>query len=143
MPFLRYRTGDMASFSNVPCPCGLQKPVVDGLYGREGDFVISASGQRFSPNILTFPFDTANGLGIWESQVVQPAPGHLTVRLVPLAGYPDHSLALAKRHIADGLSQRLNETFTIDFEIVSQIERQARGKFRWIISEVGGGTPAR
>ncbi|MCX5672197.1 MAG: hypothetical protein NTU94_12840 [Planctomycetota bacterium] len=143
MPLLRYRTGDMAACSAEPCSCGIKSPVVERLHGREEDFVVSASGKRFSPTILTFPFDTASGLGIEESQVVQTAPGHLTVRLVAIAGYPDHSLALAKRHIADGLSQRLGGTFTIDFEIISHIERQAHGKFRWIISGVSGGTPSR
>jgi phenylacetate-CoA ligase len=143
MPLLRYRTSDMASFSAEPCSCGIKSPVVERLHGREEDFVVSASGQCFSPTILTFPFDTANDLGIEESQIVQTVPGHLTVRLVPIASYPDRDLVLAKRHIADGLSQRLGATFRIDFEVVARIERQARGKFRWIISGVSGGASSR
>jgi len=133
MPLIRYRTGDVAAWGEGSCSCSLDRPFLAGLQGRDDDFVIGANGRRFSPTILTFPFETAEG--VEESQLVQRAPGRLLVRLVPAPGFSDRGLGAARALIATDLEQRLGGGMSITFEIVECIRKGPNGKLRWIISE--------
>lgn len=132
MPLIRYRTGDIARLSDEPCACGLRSPYIDGLQGRDDDFVFTADGRRFAPTILTFPFEDC--AGVEESQLIQPAPGKLLVKLVAAQGYADASLAEARRYITEDLTHRLGGGIEIDYEIVPEIPKQPNGKFRWIVA---------
>jgi phenylacetate-CoA ligase len=133
MPLIRYRTGDVATLGETPCSCGLDRPFLAELEGRDDDFVVGANGRRFSPTILTFPFETAEG--VEESQLVQLAPGCLLVRLVPAPGFPDPGLGAAQALIARDLEERLGGGMSITFEIVDFIRKGPNGKFKWIVSE--------
>lgn len=133
MPLIRYRTGDIGRFSPKPCPCGIDSMCIDALRGRDDDFVVNATGTRYAPTILTFPFEECAGVA--ESQIIHPRPGRLLIRLVPEAGFPDRTLAAARHHICSDLVTRLGGAVTIDFVIVPEIEKQPNGKFRWIVAE--------
>ncbi len=45
-PFIRYDTGDMATFSAEPCPCGRQSPIATYIDGRVESFVFTPDGRR-------------------------------------------------------------------------------------------------
>jgi phenylacetate-CoA ligase len=36
-PLIRYRTGDLSSYTNKPCPCGRTSPRLSGILGRVGE----------------------------------------------------------------------------------------------------------
>jgi phenylacetate-CoA ligase len=134
MPFIRYRTGDVAVLANDPCPCPLKSPVLGQLHGRDIDFVVGPSGRRFSPTVLTFPFDYTPCIA--ESQLVQDRRGHLLVRLVPEVGTKPTDLAQARRFVENGLQELMGGGMHIDFEIVSAIEKGRTGKYRWVLSRI-------
>ena len=48
MPFIRYRIGDLGSYSDEPCSCGLGFPLLASLDGRADDDIILPSGKRVS-----------------------------------------------------------------------------------------------
>ena len=50
MPFLRYRTGDLAGgWIDEPCPCGRTWRRLDKIVGRADDVIVLASGRRVLP----------------------------------------------------------------------------------------------
>ena len=133
MPLIRYQTGDIGRVGTERCACGLQSPYIDALQGRDDDMVIGSDGRRFAPTILTFPFETAEG--VEESQIVQRGPGRLLIRLVPAATYSDPQLRAARSFIRADLHKRLGGRVSIEFEITRRLEKDASGKFRWIATE--------
>jgi phenylacetate-CoA ligase len=134
MPFIRYRTGDVAVLGDDPCPCSLKSPVLGQLHGRDIDFVLGPTGRRFSPTVLTFPFDYTPCIA--ESQLVQDRPGHLLVRLVPEVGAHLTDLEQARRFVEKGLQELMGGGMNIDFEIVTGIQKGPTGKYRWVLSGI-------
>jgi phenylacetate-CoA ligase len=132
MPLIRYRTGDVGRLALEPCECGIDRPYLEELQGRDDDFVTGTDGTRFSPTILTFPFETAQGVD--ESQILHPAPGRLLIRLAPAPGYADRELRAATAFIRSDLEGRLGGGWQIDFEIVPEVAKAPNGKFRWIVA---------
>jgi len=132
MPLIRYRTGDVGRLATEPCECGLDRPHLEELQGRDDDWVAAADGTRFSPTILTFPFETVEG--VEESQIFHGSPGRLLIKLVPAPGYPDQELRAATSFIRADLDRRLGGGWQIEFAIVPEIAKDSNGKFRWIVS---------
>jgi phenylacetate-CoA ligase len=126
--FVRYRTGDLASWSERACACGRFTPVLRNIEGRVGDVVIGAHGRRVGR--LT---SALNGLpGVAMAQFVQPCPGALRVRVVP-----DGVLTEGVRdEICRRLRQRLGSEMRIEVEQVASLQRTPRGKVRSVISEL-------
>lgn len=51
MPLLRYRTGDIASITTEPCPCGRMTARIRGLRGRRDDMVIVRGVNVYPSNV--------------------------------------------------------------------------------------------
>src|SRR5262249_39797356 len=45
-PLIRYRTGDLATWSDETCPCGRQMPILKEIFGRQEDVVVLRDGRR-------------------------------------------------------------------------------------------------
>lgn len=126
-PLIRYRTGDKAILSNEACPCGRQMPVLEELVGRLEDVVIGRDGRemvRFHGIFVGLPH-------IREGQVIQEALTDFRLRLVVTEEFNDEDRAAVTKRFADRLGP-----IDLHFEIVDEIERTERGKFRAVISKV-------
>lgn len=56
-PFIRYRTGDMASIRRGRCRCGSSFPRLSRILGRSNDFLTDTGGNRISPYALMATMD--------------------------------------------------------------------------------------
>ncbi len=56
MPFIRYRTGDVAQFDNTSCGCGRHLSIMKKIQGRTMDFVVTPGRQ-----VATRPFPDLRG----------------------------------------------------------------------------------
>ncbi len=129
MPFLRYRTGDIATLrEGRDCPCGRSRPILESIDGRIEDHVVTPDGRRLGRLDHVFK-DT---LQIREAQLYQPSPERLVVRIVPRPGYGDRDQDYLERE----LRSRLGRDILIHYEQVESIPRSANGKFRAVISDV-------
>jgi len=127
-PFVRYRTGDLVAWSDRPCPCGREMPVLAGIEGRLDDIVIGADGRRVG-RLSTVPKHLD---GLVFTQFVQDRPGAVLVRVVtegPLQ--PEVEQELLNR-----LHTRLGTETEIEIRRVESVERTARGKFKSVVSSV-------
>ena len=126
-PLIRYRTGDMAVLSAESCACGRSMPVVDQIVGRLEDTVIAGDGRetvRFHGIFVGLP-------GVREGQIIQETISDFRIRLVVDQEFGNREMDIIRHRFQERLGQ-----LKLVFELVNQIERTERGKFRAVISHV-------
>jgi len=130
MPLIRYVTNDMTTLLDRSCSCGRQLELMDDVATKAEDVLTLKDGRMISPSVLTHPFKPLES--IEGSQIVQQAPDHVVIRIVPAANY-DTSLG---GHLIREFKERLGDDVHIDVQIVDRLEQSSRGKFKWVISNV-------
>lgn len=122
MPFIRYRTGDIARLAGTQCEqCRRSFLILDEIEGRVHDALISRTGRRHM---------LPSGLGgelfnaVKQLQYYQDEPGKVTLRIVAKSadGTPDVDALVAE------LCRYLGNEFELRVEFVDEIPRTARGK---------------
>lgn len=129
-PLLRYAIGDRVDFSDRTCSCGDNNPVVDGIYGRDQDSIMSPErGPVFVGLVDIFKLIPPV---IQTSQIAQTGPNEVVLRLVAETGVvlPEHEATLRA-----ALRDRLGTGMTVRVEHVDRIDRDASGKYRFIKRE--------
>ena len=125
-PLVRFRLGDMASFTSEACTCGRSMPVLDEVSGRVEDVVVAPDGRQ----MVRFHGLFVNQPQVREGQVVQEALNRIRVRVVPT---DDFHPATAEE-IVRRVKQRLGCQVDVVVEPVDQIARTRSGKFQAVIS---------
>ncbi len=129
MPFIRYRTGDVATLrKKAACPCGRSRPVLEQIDGRIEDYVVTPDGRRIGRMDHLFK----DALRVREAQILQPSPERIVVRFVPEPDFSDED----RRRLDLEFRKRLGQEIEIAYEVTDAIAREASGKFRAVISEV-------
>ncbi len=127
--FLRYRTGDLAAWSQETCPCGRSTlPVLKELVGRLEDTVVGPDGRetvRFHGLFVDLP-------GIAEGQVVQLELDRFLINLVPSPQFSPQDEEVVRAR----LQTRLGPEVQVDFAPLDAIPRDPSGKYRAVISRV-------
>ncbi len=128
MPFIRYRTGDIAQPSDEVCPCGRGLAVMQNVQGRVIDYIIAPDGRwmlglAMTLIILHIP-------GIEQYQIVQETLEHIVVRLVKGKEFPVDG----EQRIVSGMQARLGQSVRIEIRNETKIEPEKSGKFRFVIS---------
>jgi hypothetical protein len=111
------------------CACGWQTETVSEIVGRIDDVLYALDGRALGRlDIVLKKIE-----GVLEAQLVQDAPNHLLVNLVPVASRLES--------VETVLEERLKDLFgagmLIDFSWVSRIPRTAAGKFRYQVNLMG------
>ena len=130
MPIIRYRTGDVTVRSPDRCECGRGLARLADIATKAEDIVFTPDGRFVSPSVLTHPFKPFDQ--ILKSQVIQDAPDHVLVKIVPSSDFTDHH----RRQLEAGLRLRLGDAMRVETRIVDEIPAEKSGKFRWVICQV-------
>jgi len=133
MPLIRYRTTDRSALLSHCCPCGRQSQLTQDVTTKSEDLLRLRDGRLIPPSVLTHPFKPLDA--IEGSQIVQTELDRLLVRIVPGGQFGEPE----RNHLLRELRLRLGEDMHIDIECVDELPRTARGKFKWVISEVDSG----
>jgi len=132
-PFVRYRTGDVASLDPSPCRCGRGLPLLADIQGRSTDFVTAADGTVMHG--LSLIYSVRDVPGIEQFRIVQHDLLHTEVELVT-----NESFAVeAERRIVDGFKARLGHAVDVRVTHVPVIARERSGKYRYVVSHVTAG----
>jgi phenylacetate-CoA ligase len=126
-PLIRFRLGDLASWSDEPCACGRSMPILHEVVGRVEDVVTGPDGRQ----MVRFHGVFVDLDHIIEGQVVQRTLHDYVVRVVA-----PHLEPVDEQAIVDRMVQRLGSDVSITVEVVPAIERNAAGKFRAVVSEL-------
>jgi len=133
MPIIRYRTGDVSARGAERCECGRGLGRLADIATKAEDIVVTPDGRFVSPSVLTHPFKPFDQLR--KSQIIQDAPDHVLVKLVPSSGFSEAHRA----ELTAGLQLRLGEAMRIETRIVDDIPAEKSGKFRWVICQLPHG----
>jgi len=129
-PIIRYRTGDIGGLDPTPCPCGRSLPKLRGVEGRRTDFLVTPSGRVL--HALSAIYILRDAAVVREFRVIQDAPDHLLVEVVPSQpfGAPEQAALRAQFIPTFGPDVR------VTFAIREEISRTAAGKFRYVESRL-------
>lgn len=124
MPFIRYRTGDYATYVGDRCEaCGREHIIIRDIRGhRTQEVLIASDGSEISWTALNMHDDTF--LHVRQFQFMQETPGRATLRIVPANGFGE---ADANR-ICQNLGRKLDGRLSFAIELVDNISLSTRGK---------------
>ena len=129
MPLLRYRTGDLADISSIPCRCGRCFQAIKGIQGRIVDFMTSHNGVILMEGNCLLLKDVEN---IIESQIVQEDLEEIRVKFVPANNFSEKD----KRKIVENARMYLGSGAHVTFEETDSLIKEGACKFRPFISQV-------
>lgn len=129
-PMIRYRTGDLVSLDDTPCPCGRTLRGVRVSGGRAIDFVVTSKGVWVSGYVFVYLMKEVPGL--IKLQVQQERIGHLRLLVVP----DERFATVGKAMLLHNVRARLGCNDEIELCEVADIPVSASGKHRLVISRV-------
>jgi phenylacetate-CoA ligase len=131
MPFIRYRTGDIARYDDEPCSCGRSLKVMKKIQGRTTDFIVTPDGRW--QHGLSLVYVVRDIPGVAEFKIVQESTDRVRVLIkIHEALFPENG----KNRIVDGIQRRMGDVVHVDIEIVERIEKDVSGKYRFVVSKV-------
>lgn len=131
MPFVRYRTGDMARRGLEPCPCGRGLETLTAIEGRKTDMLRTADGG-FAHG-LSVIYVLRDLPAIVQFRIVQRPNLDLDVTLVLR-----RDLTASERdRIADQLKRRIGQDIEVRLIVADRIAPDPSGKYRHVV-----GSPA-
>jgi len=124
MPFIRYRTGDYATYVGDHCPsCGRQHMVVKNITGHHvQDMLVANDGSLISWVTVNVHDDTF--VGVSQFQFEQREQGKVLLSVVQAS----NDTPLDVEFIQSSLHARLQSRMEIDVQIVDEIKLTERGK---------------
>lgn len=129
-PIIRYRNGDAGHIARPGCACGRTLGRILRIDGRINDLLVTTTGSRFSGVIATHAFRQIENVEC--CQIVQRAPGEVTIRVVRGAGYDPAVEEPKMRRI---FGEHLGEGSRVAIEYVQEIAKTPAGKARFVINE--------
>jgi phenylacetate-coenzyme A ligase PaaK-like adenylate-forming protein len=124
VPFIRYRTGDYATYVATGCAeCGRAHPIIVDIRGhRSQEALVAHDGAIITWTAINVHDDTFDN--VLQFQLYQDTKGHAVLRLVPAPGFGDDDRQRIRRTLDRKLSGRLQ----VAFDIVESIPLSRSGK---------------
>ena len=130
MPFLRYRTGDVAVPTDRRCECGRGLPLLERVEGRHYDVVVTAGGKSIGGYFWSWLSRVVPG--IRRFQVEQQERGAAVFRLVPGPEWRDGY----QETLQSKIEEEIGSDFRVDFQLVDDIPLTPAGTSKYIISRI-------
>lgn len=129
MPLIRYQNGDAVTLGGGPCPCGRGLSLIEKIYGRTNDLLVSKSGTLISASFVPHLFRDTEG--IVQIQLIQESRDSVTIKIVKGDGFTQGQLDARLKVIRDYLGD-----VEIKVEYVVGISRTPKGKLKFAISKL-------
>ncbi|WP_022668839.1 phenylacetate--CoA ligase family protein [Desulfospira joergensenii] len=131
MPFIRYRTGDVAQPGTNGCACGRTWRTIQNIQGRTTDFIVTPDGRW--QHALSVIYVVRDIEGVDEFKIIQHAVDDIEVLLkIHEEIYPENG----NERIEKGFKKRMGDSVNVKVSMTDSIPRDASGKYRYVISKV-------
>lgn len=127
-PFIRYRTGDVATLATRECPCGRGLPAFESVQGRTTDFIRTPDGRAM--HALALIYEVRDKPGVRAFKFVQAEDFSLKLLVCADAAFTTEVEAAVR----SGLAARLGQGVNLGVERVGEIRPEASGKHRYVVS---------
>ena len=135
-PLIRYDVLDLVTIDEeIGCDCGRPGRIVSSIDGRQEDYIVLNDGTRLGSTLNHIFKDMVR---IREAQIRQHQPGEVTVAVVRDREYSD----LDERKLIDEIGKRVGNRAGVSIDYVESLPRTRTGKLRFVVSEVGEGSPS-
>jgi phenylacetate-CoA ligase len=130
-PLIRYKIGDLGSFSENQCECGRGLPLLKELFGRNTSVTVGRNGMRVTAvywiDLLKDKFH-----GIEKFQVKQDSKKNFQILLQIDDDFNQDDI----KHIKHNVRDKFGELTKVSIQIYDEIPQSPGGKHQWIISAV-------
>ena len=130
-PFIRYKLGDLATFSNNQCPCGRSLPLLQNIDGRLTEITFGINGKRMTGAFWGHLFGSLIP-SVKKYQVHQIAIDEITIKLQTTNSFQESNID----YIINYTKSELGNDTKIDVSLVDSIPVTKMGKHRWVISSI-------
>ncbi len=131
MPFIRYRTGDIARPGKGQCSCGRGLSTMAHIRGRTTDFIVTPDGRW--QHALSLIYVVRDIEGVEEFKIIQDDVYNVRVLLkIDTDRFPE----TGQRYIIEGFKKRMGREVNVIIDRVDEIPRDASGKYRYVVSKV-------
>ena len=132
MPFIRYRTMDLAVPANDKCECGRNYPLLKKVEGRLQELVITKDKRFITLTALIFAQHFEAFSKVKEMQLIQEKEGELIVRIVRTHEYSDAD----QQEILSKMRSAVGGGLEINFDYIDHIPRTQSGKYKFLIQKL-------
>jgi phenylacetate-CoA ligase len=134
VPFIRYRTGDYATWVGEGCDeCRRHHPLIEEIQGhRIQETLVARDGHRITWTALNVHDDTFDR--VLRFQFSQDTPGRARLRVVPAPGFGPAD----RQRIERGLELKLDGQLELSFELADDIPLSRSGKVIYVDQRIPG-----
>jgi phenylacetate-CoA ligase len=130
MPFIRYRTADIAGHSAKKCSCGRHYPVLQRIEGRLQEVIVTGENRLISMTAINMHSPVFDN--VRQFQFYQDKRGEVVFNVVRKTPYTGQDT----EHIKRELARKLGNDMKLEIRFVRQIPRTASGKQRFLIQKL-------
>ena len=132
MPFIRYRTGDWATYVSDHCQaCGREHIIIRDIRGhRTQEVLIASDGSEISWTAMNMHDDTF--MNVRQFQFYQDTPGKALLRVIPSNDFNQQD-AMRIQH---NLGQKLDGRLKFHIKLVDKIDLSPRGKAIYVDQKI-------
>jgi phenylacetate-CoA ligase len=123
LPFVRYKTSDIATRSDKSCSCGSKLPIIEGVHGRETELLVTPDGKRITGAIINYTMTQ----GVRRVKAVQKKNNEI---LVHIEKYPGYETAIDVEVVKNKWRALVGDKMTITVELVDKLPVDKSGKLR-------------
>lgn len=131
MPFIRYDTGDIGSWTDHRCSCERTLPLMSCVEGRTADFIMTRDGRKVHGEYFTHLFYGIRGLR--QFQLIQKDLNFIEIKIIKDGEWDQNQESLILRKIREYME---DSELQINLVFVNQIPKSRSGKLRFTISEI-------
>lgn len=129
MPLIRYKIGDVGTFTHKLCSCGRKLPLIEMIEGRTINFIVLSDGQIISQYDIR---KALNHPAIIGYQVVQESTDLIIVSFIKGTGFTSE----LQEDIENRFRLLLKNMINVEFLAVDTLLRAKSGKLHCVISKV-------
>lgn len=130
MPFIRYKTMDMATLSNKKSTEGFNYKIFSTIDGRLQELFVTSNGRLISMTAINMHDDIFDELK--QFQFFQDKPGELIMNVIP----KNHISETSIYNIRGKMLNKLGKDVNFQIKIVDEIKRTKNGKMRFLIQKL-------
>lgn len=142
LPMVRYRTGDLAAWSERKCACGRNFRLFEKVDGRAQQMVVGREGTLLPLNSILYSLHAEEYAQIRQMQVRQEERGKITIAIIPYPGFDSE----ISRKLGERISKANDNVVEVTIEVVDDLPRARTGKPKFLVQKLqvhwGGGLDA-
>ncbi|MCK4787601.1 MAG: glycosyltransferase, partial [Desulfobacteraceae bacterium] len=128
MPWIRYKSDDLAILTDERCPCGRTLPLIKYLKGRVTDYLTTPNAVINGTELCNM----INSLPMKAYQFIQNDKRNVLVKIVRENGFSKKDEDFIHSQI-----KKLDDHVNINFEYVEDIPLTEGAKFKYVINNIG------